>query len=65
MLAHVELAPALGEWLENGGRKARDWLAAAGACEVAFADGAAFANINTLDELARLQSTVAAQSPAE
>jgi molybdenum cofactor guanylyltransferase len=64
MLAHVELAPALGEWLENGGRKARDWLAAAGACEVAFADGAAFANINTLDELARLQSTVAAQSPA-
>jgi len=57
MLAHVELAPALGEWLENGGRKARDWLAAAGACEVAFADGAAFANINTLEELARLDAT--------
>ncbi|WP_243642585.1 molybdenum cofactor guanylyltransferase MobA [Sulfurisoma sediminicola] len=64
MLAHVELAPALGEWLQNGGRKARDWLAAAGACEVAFADGTAFANINTPDELARLQTTVATQSPA-
>jgi molybdopterin-guanine dinucleotide biosynthesis protein A len=56
MLAHVDLAPALGEWLEGGGRKARDWLAAAGAAEVAFADGAAFANINTPEELARLEA---------
>lgn len=61
MLCHVSLAEELGDWLGAGGRKARDWLAAAGACEVAFADGAAFANINTLDELARLE---AAQSPA-
>jgi len=57
MLAHVELAPALGDWLESGGRKARDWLAAAGACEVDFADGAAFVNINTPEELARLDAT--------
>ena len=57
MLAHVDLAPALGDWLASGGRKARDWLAAAGACEVAFADGAAFANTNTRQELALLDAT--------
>lgn len=57
MLAHVDLAPALGDWLASGGRKARDWLAAAGACEVAFADGAAFANINTQQELALFDAT--------
>jgi molybdopterin-guanine dinucleotide biosynthesis protein A len=56
LLAHVALAPALGEWLAGGGRKARDWLAASGAVEVAFADGAAFANVNTPDELARLEA---------
>lgn len=64
MLAHVDLAPALGAWLAGGGRKVRDWLGAAGAGEVAFADAAAFANINTPDELARLEAGVAAQSPA-
>jgi molybdopterin-guanine dinucleotide biosynthesis protein A len=62
MLAHVDLAPALGDWLASGGRKARDWLAATGACEVAFADGAAFANINTQQELALLDAT---QIPSE
>jgi molybdopterin-guanine dinucleotide biosynthesis protein A len=62
MLAHVGLAPALGAWLAGGGRKARDWLAAAGAVEVAFADAAAFINVNTREELARLE---AAQSSVE
>ncbi len=60
MLAHVDLAPALGEWLAGGGRKVRHWLAAAGAGEVAFADAAAFANINTPDELAGLEAGAAA-----
>jgi len=62
MLAHVDLAAELGAWLGGGGRKVRDWLAAAGATEIAFADAEAFANINTPEELARLNS---AQSPAE
>jgi molybdopterin-guanine dinucleotide biosynthesis protein A len=62
MLAHVDLAPALGEWLAAGGRKVRDWLAAAGAREVAFADAAAFANINTREELALLENAQSAAS---
>jgi len=62
MLCHVSLAEELGDWLGAGGRKARDWLAATGATEIAFADAAAFANINTPEELARLN---ASQSPAE
>lgn len=64
MLAHVELAPSLGEWLAGGGRKVRDWLAAAGAGEVRFADAAAFANVNTPEELARLEAGGATQTPA-
>lgn len=62
MLAHVDLAAGLGVWLAGGGRKVRDWLAAAGATEIAFADAAAFANINTPEELVRLN---AAQTPSE
>lgn len=67
MLAHVDLAAELGEWLAGGGRKVRDWLAAAGATEIAFADADAFANINTPEELARLNALLpgASQSPAE
>lgn len=61
MLAHVDLAAGLGDWLAGGGRKVRDWLAASGAREVAFADAAAFANINTAEELATLDG---AQAPS-
>jgi molybdopterin-guanine dinucleotide biosynthesis protein A len=56
MLVRVDLAAALGDWLAGGGRKVRDWLAAAGATEVAFADADAFANINTPEELATLNA---------
>ncbi|MDP2794932.1 MAG: molybdenum cofactor guanylyltransferase MobA [Sulfurisoma sp.] len=58
MLCHVSLAKELGHWLGAGGRKVRDWLAAAGATEIAFADADAdaFANINTPEELARLNA---------
>lgn len=62
ILAHVDLAAELGAWLAAGGRKVQDWLGGAGAVSVDFADAAAFANVNTLEELARLN---AAQSPSE
>ncbi|MDQ1345497.1 MAG: molybdenum cofactor guanylyltransferase [Pseudomonadota bacterium] len=56
ILAHVDLAEELGAWLAGGGRKVRVWLAAAGASEVMFADARAFTNINTPEELARLNA---------
>ncbi len=54
MLCHVGLADALGDWLRAGGRKVQDWLGSAAAIHVAFDDAEAFANINTPEELARL-----------
>jgi molybdenum cofactor guanylyltransferase len=55
VLCHAGLADDLERWLRQGGRKVRDWLAAAGAVEVAFDSAADFANINTPEELARWQ----------
>jgi molybdopterin-guanine dinucleotide biosynthesis protein A len=53
ILCHVGLAHDLGRWLQNGGRRVQDWLRAAGAVAIPFDDAAAFANINTPDDLAR------------
>jgi molybdopterin-guanine dinucleotide biosynthesis protein A len=54
MLCHVGLADALGDWLRAGGRKVQDWLVSAAALQVAFDDAEAFANVNTPEELSRL-----------
>ena len=57
MLCHASMTDDLERWLRDGGRKVQDWLAAAGAAEVRFDNAAAFANINTPEELARSQDT--------
>ena len=48
---------SLTAFLAGGGRKIDAWYAALKVVEVPFADEAAFANINTLEELERLEST--------
>ena len=51
-LCHVDVLPSLGRFLGAGGRKIDAWFAALRTAEVAFDDEpAAFANINTADEL--------------
>lgn len=55
-LLHVDLLPSLIQYLADGGRKTGEWLRKE-ACSVVDFDNAlqAFANANTLDELAALQ----------
>ena len=62
ILAHADLAQTLGEWLTGGGRKVQDWLRQAGATEIRFDDPDAFANINTPEELARLNGSPASRN---
>ena len=57
MLCRRELRPDLERYLAAGGRKFDAWLSAVGTCDVPFADAAAFANINTPEELERLEKT--------
>jgi molybdopterin-guanine dinucleotide biosynthesis protein A len=53
-LCHRSLLAQLEAYLEVGGRKVRAWYAAMGAIEVDFSDQSkAFANFNTLDDLAK------------
>lgn len=52
-LCHRDLLPALAAYLTDGGRRVGEWCARAGAVTVDFPDGAAFRNVNTLDDLAR------------
>jgi molybdopterin-guanine dinucleotide biosynthesis protein A len=51
-LLRRELLPGLEIYLSNGGRKAGAWLASLTLAAVDFDDSAAFANINTPEELA-------------
>jgi molybdopterin-guanine dinucleotide biosynthesis protein A len=50
-LLRRELRPGLESYLTNGGRKAGAWLASLALTAVDFDDNAAFANINTPEEL--------------
>ena len=50
-LVKTSLLPVLQAYLAGGGRKMGAWYGDAPVAEVAFADGDAFRNINTLDEL--------------
>lgn len=51
-LLHRSLQPALARDIAAGQRRVNDWMAAQGAIEVLFDEEAAFANLNTLAELA-------------
>ena len=49
------LLPSLAAFLKSGGRKIDAWYSSHRVAEVQFDDEAAFANINTIDELQHLQ----------
>ncbi len=53
-LCRKSVLPSLSAFLESGGRKIDTWYAQLRVVEVPFADEAAFRNINTREELARL-----------
>lgn len=55
-LWHRDQLPALQSYLESGGRKLEAWFESRPRAVVDFNDTAAFANINTPDELTRLQA---------
>jgi len=55
-LLPVTLAESLTAYLAGGGRKIETWCASHRLAEVLFEDAAAFANINTLDELRQHES---------
>jgi len=55
-LVRREVLGSLSDFLESGGRKIDRWYAALKVVEVPFPDEAAFANINTPEELDRLES---------
>lgn len=54
-LMKASLAPHLENYLENGGRKIDEWYASLNVAKAYFDDQQAFENVNTLDELQRLQ----------
>lgn len=54
-LCRRELRDNLGTFLRSGGRKVDAWYASLNMVEVPFPDEAAFANINTPEELERLE----------
>jgi molybdenum cofactor guanylyltransferase len=62
LLCHASLVAELEDWLAGGGRKVQDWLGSMAAITVAFDATEAFANINTPEDLARLNPV---QSPSE
>jgi len=55
-LMKTSLLPHLDAYLQQGGRKVETWYRSLRFVEVAFADEAAFRNINTLEELQRFQA---------
>ena len=54
-LVHRQVAADLADFLASGGRKIEDWLARGPWQQVDFADAGAFVNLNTMDELCRLE----------
>ena len=48
---------ALTDYLESGQRRMEAWLRAQGAVEVNFSDDAAFRNINTIEDLKKLETS--------
>ncbi|MBI5922015.1 MAG: molybdenum cofactor guanylyltransferase [Betaproteobacteria bacterium] len=56
-LCRREVLDSLTRYLDAGGHKVDSWYATLKVTEVPFADQADFANINTLEELERLEST--------
>ena len=54
-LWHRSLEISLSAYLEGGGRSMHQWLKQEGALQVPFEDAAAFANLNTMQELEALQ----------
>jgi molybdenum cofactor guanylyltransferase len=57
-LVRASLAPRLEQFLKDGGRKVEAWLTTLRVAAVAFDDATdAFANVNTEQELARLQGS--------
>ena len=56
MLLRRDLADSLEAFLAGGGRRVREWQDKVGAVAADFPDEAAFANINSPDDLARLQA---------
>jgi molybdopterin-guanine dinucleotide biosynthesis protein A len=57
-LMKTSLLPSLAAFVASGQRKTGLWATQLRSARVEFADGAAFANANTLTELAQLQSRV-------
>jgi len=55
-LVSVSVLPHLTEFLQKGGRKVDAWFASLKVAEVHFSDEAAFQNINTLEELKKLDT---------
>ena len=56
-LYHKSVLPKLDAYLDSGARKVGDWLNTLRVNEVVFDDAAAFANINSLEELAMANHT--------
>jgi molybdopterin-guanine dinucleotide biosynthesis protein A len=54
-LLRVSLLPSLTEFLENGGRKVDAWYSTLNTATVEFTDTTAFRNINTPEELKKLE----------
>ncbi len=54
-LLKTALLPQLAAYLDGGGRKVEAWFNSVNSSAVCFDEEAAFANINTIDELQRLQ----------
>lgn len=55
-LLHVDLRAPLARHLHAGGRRLDAWMGSVPHAEVAFGDPAAFANLNTLTDLAQAQA---------
>ncbi len=55
MLCRREVRADLERYIAGGGRKVQTWLAGLGTIEVPFEDADAFANINTPEELNRME----------
>jgi len=54
-LLHRSLQAPLAAYLDDGGRRIDAWMRSLSHAEVVFDDAAAFANLNTLDDLAAAQ----------
>lgn len=55
-LLHRSVLPALIAYLQSGGRRLDAWMRSLPHAQVAFDDAAAFANLNTTEDLAEAQS---------